>query len=395
MRIAFVTSGLAPGKDGVGDYTRELAYECHTHGIRSCLLAINDRHVQQQVTEIQLSGDTSLDCLRLPATAPWEERSDAARAWLERTGPQCISLQFVNYGFHPKGLIGDLGRKLASVFAPRPVHLMLHEIWLGLDRCAPLRQRLIGRLQRASVLSMIRSVRPSLIHTSNPTYAEILRQQGLHPKLLPLCGNVPVTTDPDMHWLGEELERSGIPAMQAHSREHSWRFGLFGSVYETQALEPLFAHINEASRRAGRHVIIISAGRRGAGSDAWQELERRHSTHFSFAALGERPAHQISVFLQSVDFGIALTPWQLIGKSGSAAAMIEHGLPVIVPRAEELIAHVATAASETPLLHRMDRHTASWLLTAHRESPRMRRAEMAAQFIADIELAMSPSARRH
>jgi hypothetical protein len=81
-------------------------------------------------------------------------------------------------------------------------------------------------------------------------------------------------------------------------------------------------HLSEASRRAGRHVVIISAGRRGADSDAWQELERRHSAHFSFAALEERPAHQISVFLQSVDFGIALTPWQLIGKSGSAAAMI-------------------------------------------------------------------------
>ncbi len=42
MRIAFVTSGLEPGRDGVGDYTSGLAEECARRGHTVTQIALND-----------------------------------------------------------------------------------------------------------------------------------------------------------------------------------------------------------------------------------------------------------------------------------------------------------------------------------------------------------------
>jgi hypothetical protein len=74
-----------------------------------------------------------------------------------------------------------------------------------------------------------------------------------------------------------------------------------------------------------------------------------------FGKLGEQSAADISQLLQNADFGIATSPWQLIGKSGSAAAMLDHGLPVIVNRDDwHLRSEIAKMDAQDPLLHRLD-----------------------------------------
>ena len=42
MNILFLTGGLEPGQDGVGDYTRLLAGVCKTSGHKVSIIAIND-----------------------------------------------------------------------------------------------------------------------------------------------------------------------------------------------------------------------------------------------------------------------------------------------------------------------------------------------------------------
>jgi hypothetical protein len=53
---------------------------------------------------------------------------------------------------------------------------------------------------------------------------------------------------------------------------------------------------------------------------------------FTFTRLGALPADKISEQLQLADFGISAVQDVLIEKSGSAAAMLAHGLPVIISR---------------------------------------------------------------
>jgi hypothetical protein len=148
VRLTFITSSLAPGKDGVGDYTRELASSCQSLGVRCTLVALNDHHIECTREETQSARGESLACLRLSASRPWPERLRIADGWLSDSCPDWISLQFVAYGYHPKGIVRGLDRLLAAVIGDRPLHLMLHELWIGAERSAPLRRRLIGTLQR-------------------------------------------------------------------------------------------------------------------------------------------------------------------------------------------------------------------------------------------------------
>jgi hypothetical protein len=120
-------------------------------------------------------------------------------------------------------------------------------------------------------------------------------------------------------------------------------------------------------------------------------LQRQYGDKFSFAMLGERGAEEVSLFFQGIDFGIAMTPWALIGKSGTTAAMLDHGVPVIVSRSDDDYGVDATG-SAPPLLYRMDSDLPRWLMHAPRLTPRSRLPEVAAQFIADMESTNAPRA---
>ena len=58
----------------------------------------------------------------------------------------------------------------------------------------------------------------------------------------------------------------------------------------------------------------------------------RSSHRADIVVTGERSSKEISRILQTLDIGIATTPRQVIQKSGSVAAMLEHGLKVLVIR---------------------------------------------------------------
>ena len=128
MRIAFLTSCLEPGKDGVGDYTRDLAAACLAQGCTAQLIALNDRYVGAPLEGVQAARRTEIETLRLPASAPWRDRVRAAAHFLQQSCTDWISLQFVCYGFHPKGITLALPRHLAPLIADRRLHVMLHEL---------------------------------------------------------------------------------------------------------------------------------------------------------------------------------------------------------------------------------------------------------------------------
>src|SRR5580700_348326 len=222
MRMVFVTSCLEPGKDGVGDYTRELAFACEALGHSCWLLALSDRHIERPLHEQQTATGAMLQTLRLPAADSWSRRIRYAQSWLERSAVDWISLQFVPYGYHPKGLVRGLHRRLAPLFAGRSLHVMLHELWIGAERGAPLRRRVIGHLQQRAVLALVRRLDPAVIHTSNDAYLALLRAHDICAKTLFLCGSIPVSANPNMRWFSRELTALGVPAHQATSRDACW-----------------------------------------------------------------------------------------------------------------------------------------------------------------------------
>lgn len=379
MRIAFIHSCLEPGKDGVGDYTRLLAHEFLNQGHPACLLSLNDPFV----TGAPIESNDIVPTLRLGRHTPWPERIRKARAFLNVFQPDRISLQFVCYGWHPKGLAVGIGKRLQPLIDGTPLHLMLHELWIGEDRDAPMKERIVGSVQRHFVLRMLRSLHPTIVHTSNLAYVQLLAKHGVTAQILPLFGLIPLVDQPESSWLEGELAALGLETGPGW-RDRHWLFGLFGSLHTVWPPEPLFSYLRDASQKHDRKIVILGIGRIGAGSDLWQSLASKYSHQFTFGKLGERPPEQISQFLQFIDFGIATTPWAIIGKSATVSTMLDHGLPVIVNRDELRYGFDIPHHPSSPLLYKMQPNLAVTLPDLNHRPPHSTLPGIARQMLAGL-----------
>jgi hypothetical protein len=356
MRILFLCSSLEPGRDGVGDYTRLLAEECVRQGQACALLALHDRNItaplEESITvspspnqnfssppptfpfssQLSVLNFSPLPLLRLPATMPRPERTARAVAFRERFKPEWISLQFVPYGFQDKGIISGLTSRLRKIMADVPrLHIMFHELWIGAAKQSPFKHRLIGSIQRGFVLDMIRKLNPAVIHTHTPLYAAMLQQAGFAASILPLFGNIPVVEKANPQWLWDQLAAAGCSITDGN-RKNYWLAGFFGTLHPQWEPEPFFSLLHRAAQKAGKGVCLLALGRLGSGETRWEQFACEYAKDFLFLKLGEQPPEKISQCLQAMDFGIAASPWQLIGKSSTAATMLDHGLPIIVTR---------------------------------------------------------------
>ena len=336
MRLLFLCSSLEPGRDGVGDYTRRLAQECEKLGHACALIALNDGHVAE-IAEGSEPGEIAT--LRLPPKA------DIARAvdFRKRFAPDWISLQLVAYGLHPKGVLFGVIPRLQAVVGGVPLHLMMHEVWLGNDAVPRLRHRVAGWLQKSSLQRLLSTLRPRLIATTNPVYAALLKTIGVEADILPLFGNIPIA--------GASLPDNIAARLQPSP---DWVGLFFGGLYREWQPEPFLGRLERAARTAGRSVGLVQLGNAGGeGGVIWSELERDYAATFNFIWLGPQPAPVVSAVMQKANFGIAASPWSVIGKSGAAAVMLEHGLPVIVTR-DDFKPRVTTNLPPTtdPLVHR-------------------------------------------
>ena len=385
MRITFLCSGLEPGRDGVGDYTVRLAGEIVRQGHEASIIALHDRHLVDATcvnpnTAAMMTGPT----LRLPSSMRWRERVALTKDHLSSFGAQWVSLQFVPYGFSDKGIVSNLGRNLKLIAGEHLIHVMFHELWIGAYQNAPWKERLVGIIQRVFIQRLHRCLSPAAVATSNGAYVGLLRRIGVPATVLPLFGNIPVLEGNGSGWFDEELKRAGLTS-EGEERRSFWIFAFFGALHPIWPPEPLFSYIASAAKSSRKTVVVAAIGRLGPGETLWQRLNRDYGGAFRFLNLSEQPAARISEFLQAVDFGIATSPWALIGKSGSVASMLEHGLPVIVNRDDVQFPDLRECEAASPLLIKMDETLSERLPSLMRLAPRSTLPDVARMFLARIE----------
>jgi hypothetical protein len=301
VKIAFITTCLEPSRDGVGDYTAALAEECGRLGHETARVALCDPFAVK-------SSDPRLLRLGVVENA---DQTEIARGFLRDFAPDVVSLQFVCYGFHPRGLCWGAADLLRRVIGRVPVQVMFHELWIGAEKNASWKDRVVGAMQRACVTRLFSRLDIRAVHTTNPAYAAVLRERGVNTELLPLFGSVPPPQRP------ARTERGA-----------AWRFLMFGTLHPVWPPEPLF----ERLRGLGVPVEIWHAGHIGAGAELWERMTQDYAGTFSFHKFGPQTPARLAEIFSDADFGIATTPWEIIGKSASVAAMLEHGLPVVVNR---------------------------------------------------------------
>lgn len=374
MRLLFLCTSLEPGRDGVGDYARQLAHACTTLGHTCALLALNDRHIAGPVETTEENG---VAVLRLPS---FSDDTARAVAFRKQFAPDWISLQLVAYGLHPKGLLFAALPRLRAIIGKTRLHLMLHELWLGNDAVPTWRHRIIGFLQSTSLRRLIAGLRPALVATTNPVYAAQARTIGVEAEVLPLCGNIPIQPDASLP----------APIIAFRQSDDTWLGLFFGGLYRQWQPEPFFGQLARAAGLAGRRVGLVQVGNAGGeGAEIWSNLERDYASAFHFFALGPQPASTVSALMLAADFGVAASPWSVIGKSGSAAAMLDHGLPVIVTRDDFQPRTPATQPPTTdPLVHRNDDAIEAKLAAGlPRRAPRASAPAIAAKLLHDMAAA--------
>src|SRR4030095_903714 len=104
MKIAFLCGSLEPGCDGVGDYVRRLASEIILQGHTPILVAINDLHIISEYNGFQSIANADIAVCRIPSCLSIKERFKLAKKRINAFAPDWLSIQFVPYAFHSKGL---------------------------------------------------------------------------------------------------------------------------------------------------------------------------------------------------------------------------------------------------------------------------------------------------
>lgn len=368
MKILFFCASLAPGVDGVGDYTRRLAESCAARGHECLLVALNDRHIT--VNSREKHPDLPIQIVRYAADSDWKQRLALLEPLVASFKPDRSSWQFVPYGYHPKGLVPTpILRDVAALVPVAGRHALIHELWIGLSVGESLKNRLVGLLQRRPLLAWLESWAPQTLATTNTVYQHVLRRHGHDARILPLFGNIPINRTP-------------IPTAPDPSCLSVIAFGTLHPQWDPLPSATFFA---AAAQLQNKRLQLCLAGRSGTHATAVQTVFGRISGQAP-RILGELSPSAASAAFQAADVGLAPHPWALIGKSGAAAALLEHGLPVIVPRDDWRLRTGSTPEPcKEPRLARLSdlKTTGLPAFLALRTPPRSRLDSVADAFLAD------------
>jgi hypothetical protein len=329
MRILFLCGSLEPGRDGVGDYTRRLACELIKKGHEACAIAIYDTLITPAIETSQSLEGTDLTILRISSACPSAERSFLIKTKVESYNPEWVSLQYVPYSFHPKGLPFGLGKSLEKLTKGKKWHIMFHETWVGFSKVAPLKHKLTGFFQRYIAKSVYISINPKIVTTSNRLYQLLLSENEIPNSILTLFSNIPIAKQNNL-FISKVFEVLGLKQTE---RESFFIAGIFGTLYPDAKLEDILSKEFVAAKMVGKQLVVIGFGRIDAhGSKEFERLSLAFSGKVKFKHLGEQPSENISNLISIMDIAISCTPEQYLTKSGVFAAMKLHGLKVKISK---------------------------------------------------------------
>jgi len=321
MKIVFICGSLEPGRDGVGDYVYRLATELMQQEHQAIGIAINDHHVSQEtLSNSQQVNGKAFSIIRLPSIWPANKRFSLARQWIDQFDPDWLSLQFVPFSFHSKGIPYDLDKRLLKLGRGYKWHLMVHELWVGMDQKALIKHVWWGKAQRYIIGRIISRIQPTVIHTQTHLYQLQLRRIGFKSNYLPLFSNIPN--------VNIKLDKNTNKKNKAEVLiKESIRLIVFGTIHSGAPIQQLALEAAEYARIHESSVTLVFIGNCGKEQECWAGTWK--SVGLPVEVLGYQTPANVSSIMLSASHGIATTPELLVEKSGSVAAMHEHGLPVI------------------------------------------------------------------
>ena len=115
----------------------------------------------------------------------------------------------------------------------------------------------------------------------------------------------------------------------AKTKVQTLKVAFFGTPYPDFPYYKLGDFFSTFSKTSGKklEMVLIGRQREDAGSDHIYAMCKKYE--FLIERTGELSTDLISEQLQECLLGVSTTPYDVIGKSGATAAMLEHRLPVL------------------------------------------------------------------
>jgi hypothetical protein len=313
MNILFICGSIEMGKDGVGDYTRRLAGEFIRLGHKASIVAINDRFVKKLNYDPILDVYTNIPTLRIPSALNDQSKKEIAGSFIQTQNPDWVSVQFVPFSFHSRGIPFKLGGLLYPLIMNRKRHVMFHELWIGVYGSHTFKSVLLGWIQKVCIRYFLDKVQFNCVSTSNDCYLKKL--SGLNAFHLPIFGNIPVS-------------KNGSNFKKRETELHAIVFGTITSdlnQFEEQ-LKWLLRFAQSKSKKLKVHFI----GNGGAMVSKARSLVIELIGEANFQSLGFLQDSYLSSLISQMDIGVSRADYQLFEKSGTTMSLLEHGLPVLL-----------------------------------------------------------------
>ncbi len=304
----------------MGDYTRVLAHQLVSAGHEIALIAIADKYIERaQESKINMDGK-KIELLRIPFKRPLQERLASAKRFSDLFEPEWISLQYVPYAFNNQGLPLKFASSIHKLSKVAKKHILIHEAFL--DGKLSLKNRIIRQGQIMAIKRLMRHWQPNVVHTTIPEYRSLLAKLDIDARLLGLFGNMPIAEQPQIR---HKREDKVLQAVYFGAMPRSYHFAQYGKLLSAFLTDTKF------------HVKLTFAGKSSSELKAFIGIlnENCENLPLEIAELGILTETEVSELFHRSDFGIARVAPKLLGKSGSAISMLEHGLPLWVPLAED------------------------------------------------------------
>ena len=323
----FILGSLDPGRDGVGDYTRSLAAECFTRGIKCYLVSIRELSFSSDLIAQKENG------VEIYRSSVLEDAAGVSnlKELINELSPDWISLQFVPYSFDVKGVVKNLIDFMYHLSLKSNLHIMFHEIWIGIHREASWKNKIWGIYQKHYIKKLLKKICPLVINTSNELYRNVLEDEGFNVEVLSIFSNIPLISHFEKKSFFDLLSPFKLNISQ-ENRSDYWVFGHFGTIHpEWDPCEFMDTLIFEAQMHE-KNLLFMSFGNQGAGSSIWKSMKANSNGNYQCVSLGQLHGDDVSLVLSSIDYALSSSVYDTAYKSGAVMSCLEHGVPVLFSR---------------------------------------------------------------
>ncbi|OKS85138.1 glycosyltransferase family protein [Mucilaginibacter polytrichastri] len=323
MKIAFLCGGLEPGKDGVGDYTRRLAKEFQQNNHEVVVISLADRHINKIAVGSQVIDGVEVSTLRIPHSLEKKYQFKEAEKYLKIFDPDWISFQYVPYSFDKRALPINLGKKLKKLRPFAKWSIMFHEIWQGESIESTIKDKIIGYFQKRITLGIISKLKPVFISTTNEYYKKCFSNLGIQTDKIPVFSNIPAgSSSPGKIFMQ-------LPKSVLDNKANYVIASFFGGFH---AYTELGQQLNQVAKtiedKLGKKLMVTHIGKADKVKEVLDNITK--TTNIETAVLGEWDEYDVADYLSTIDLGLSTYPKILYEKSGSIAALLINGCPVIL-----------------------------------------------------------------